>query len=135
MARVLASSAPAAWGEEPDRPVEPVPPERLRPHFSNRTHWRTRGPRRAHRPAVVRTPERRENAARPRESRARRASTSSRASPGGSDPDEPPHLDRPLTRAQRDYLRAEIDKRRRELVAASDRAERSLEREWREAAV
>jgi hypothetical protein len=81
-------------------------------------------------PAVVHVPERREPVARPRERRAvaRRASTSSRGSPDGS---EPP-LDRPrLTRAERVALKAKVDARRRELVAASERVERSLERHWR----
>jgi hypothetical protein len=79
---------------------------------------------------VVHVPERREPVARPRERRAvaRRASTSSRGSPDGS---EPP-LDRPrLTRAERAALKAKVDARRREIVRASERAERSLEREWR----
>jgi hypothetical protein len=49
------------------------------------------------------------SATRSRERRAGRASTSSPGSPDGS---EPP-LDRPLSRAERDYLRVEIDKRRR----------------------
>jgi hypothetical protein len=79
---------------------------------------------------VVHVPERREPVARPRERRAvaRRASTSSRGSPDGS---EPP-LDRPrLTRAERDALKAKVDARRRELVRASEKVERSLERHWR----
>jgi hypothetical protein len=78
---------------------------------------------------VVHVPERREPVARPRERRAvaRRASTSSRGSPDGS---EPP-LDRPLTRAERDYLRARVDARRREVVRATEKVERSLERHWR----
>jgi hypothetical protein len=83
-------------------------------------------------PAVVHVPERREPVARPRERRAvaRRASTSSRGSPDGS---EPP-LDRPrLTRAERDALKAKVDARRREVVRASEKVERSLERHWREA--
>jgi hypothetical protein len=71
-------------------------------------------------------------ATRPREQRARRASTSSRASSDDPSPEPDPPLDRPLTRAQRDYLRGEIDKRRREVVRATEKVERSLERHWRE---
>lgn len=72
--------------------VKPVPPERLRPHFSNRAAWRTRGPRRHLRPAVVHIAERRENVARPRERRpSTRRRTASRDGPGRSDPDDEPN--------------------------------------------
>jgi hypothetical protein len=87
------------------------------------------------RPPVVHAPERREPVAsaktvatRPRERRARR-SGSSRGGPSSESDPPPPRP--PLTRAERDYLRGKIDARRREIVAASERAERSLEREWR----
>jgi hypothetical protein len=71
---------------------------------------------------IVHVPERRELAT-PRERRARARRTGSRASPSDpSDPsDEPPpdleHL-RPLSSFARAYLRAEVDRRRREAVAA-----------------
>jgi hypothetical protein len=68
--------------------------------------------------ARVHTPERRESEARPRGRRARR-SGSSRKSPS-SEPDEPADLERlrPLTAVGRAYLRAEVDRRRREAVGA-----------------
>jgi hypothetical protein len=82
---------------------------------------------------VVRVPERREPVAvpatRPRERRARRAG-SSRDGPSSSESDLPPARPR-LTAADRAALKKKVDARRREIVAASERAERSLEREWR----
>jgi hypothetical protein len=56
----------------------------------------------------------RRSTSRSRERRQRRASRSSSAR---SDPSEPP-LDRPLTAAERRYLKTEIDARRREILAA-----------------
>jgi hypothetical protein len=89
--RAAAFSAPAEWGDKPDRPVEPVPLDRLRPHFVNRELWRTR----EHRPpATVHVPQRRENVARPRE---RRPATRRRArAPTSDDPSpktEPPPVE------------------------------------------
>ena len=95
--RPVVEAAPATWGDdEPDpQSFEPVPEERVRAFFPNRTLWRTRGPRQHLRPAVVRLPQRRENVSKPRERRARRASTSSRASPDDPSPpeSEPPPVE------------------------------------------
>jgi hypothetical protein len=81
---------------------------------------------------VVHVPERREPvaspAARPRERRVRR----SRGSTSRGDPSEPPPARPPLTAAERAYLRARIDARRREVVRATEKVERSLERHWKE---
>jgi hypothetical protein len=86
----------------------------------------------ASRPPVVHVPERREPvaspAARPRERRVRR----SRGSASRGDPSEPPPARAPLAAAERAYLRAKIDARRREVVRATEKVERSLERHWRE---
>ena len=72
---------------------EPVPPERLRPHFLNRALWRTRGPRRHLRATVVHVPQRREKVARPRERQpSTRRRTASRDGPSRLDPDDEPHL-------------------------------------------
>jgi hypothetical protein len=92
---VAASSAPAAWGEEQPGRQESVPHERLRPHFPNRTLWRTRGRRRDLRPAILHAPPRRENAGpltrahehRPRTRQRARAPSSDDPSP---EPEPPP---------------------------------------------
>jgi hypothetical protein len=68
----------------------------------------------------------RQSARAPRAARTRRVSRrttracSSRDGPGLADPDEPPDLDhlRPLTAEVRTYLKAAVDARRREILAA-----------------
>jgi hypothetical protein len=84
--------------------------------------------RRESAPPRIHVPERSENAERPRERRARRAG-SSRDGPSSSESDPPPAGPR-LTRAERAALKDKVDARRRELVAASEKVERSLERHW-----
>jgi hypothetical protein len=96
------------------------------PHFKDFLRRRPVKPR-------IHAPERREpvaQAARPRERRVRR----SHGSASRGDPSEPPPARPPLTAAERNYLRARIDARRREVVRATDKVERSLERHWRESA-
>jgi hypothetical protein len=62
---------------------------------------------------------------------ARRSGSSSRDGPSGSS--EPPLHRRPLTPDERRWLKAKVDARRREVVRATEKVERSLEREWRRA--
>jgi hypothetical protein len=88
-------------------------------------------------PAVVHSPMgdslgnalRLQTATRPRERRARSRSSA----PTRGSPDDLGDLPHRLSADERRLLKAKVDARRRELVAASDRAERSLEREWRRA--
>jgi hypothetical protein len=63
---------------------------------------------------------------RPRERRARMRSNS----PSRGDPSEPDLPER-LSADERRELKAKVDARRRELVKASEKVERSLDREWR----
>ena len=68
-------------------------------------------------PSFLRQPTRAPRAARTRRvSRRTVRSGSSRDGPS-SEPSEP-HLDRPLTAAERRYLKQEVDRRRREILAA-----------------
>jgi hypothetical protein len=64
----------------------------------------------------------RRSSSRPRERRQRRAA---RTSGSRGDPSEPP-LARELTRAEREYLRAEIDRRQRKRLAAERALDRAL---------
>lgn len=82
-------------------------------------------PRRA---PVIHVPVRREPVASSGEQgrRGRRSTAPTRG-----DPDDLGDLPHRLTADERRALKEKVDARRRELVAASDRAERSLEREWR----
>jgi hypothetical protein len=66
-------------------------------------------------------------ATRPREQRARTRSTS----PSRGSPDDLGDLPHRLSADERRWLKTKIDARRREIVRASERAERSLERERR----
>jgi hypothetical protein len=79
-------------------------------------------PRRSHGDVVGVVIPRRKAATSPRRRRSRATARagSSRDGPGLGDPDEPPDLEhlRPLGAVARAYLRAEVDRRRREAVAA-----------------
>lgn len=69
--------------------------------------------------------DRREPIARPREHRAGRTN-GSRAPPRSGDDDPPPRPRSPLTRLERDLLKAEVDRRRRQQIAALADADRLL---------
>jgi hypothetical protein len=77
---------------------------------------------------VVHVLERRAPETRPRKRRARSGSTAPTRGP----PDEPGELPHPLTADQRRELKAKVDARWREVVRATEKVERSLERHWRE---
>jgi hypothetical protein len=67
-------------------------------------------------------------ATRPREQRARTRSTS----PSRGSPDDLGDLPHRLSADERRELKAKVDARRREVVGATEKVERSLERHWRE---
>ncbi len=67
-------------------------------------------------PRLVRQSARAPRSAKPRRV-SRRAPRAGSSRDGPSEPSEP-HLDRPLTAAERRYLKQEVDRRRREILAA-----------------
>jgi hypothetical protein len=70
-------------------------------------------------PRLMRQSARAPRSAKPRRV-SRRATRAGSSRDGPSEPSEPsePHLDRPLTAAERRYLKQEVDRRRREILAA-----------------
>jgi hypothetical protein len=70
-------------------------------------------------PRIVRQSARAPRSARPRRV-SRRATRAGSSRDGPSEPSEPsePHIGRPLTAAERRFLKTEVDRRRREILAA-----------------
>jgi hypothetical protein len=126
----------AAWKANASNDPEAVEAakQRLQKRDGHRYAWSAATKVFTRLPAIVHVPVRREPVANAGEQgqrsggRPRRAG-SSRDGPS-SESDPPPARPR-LTRAERAALKAKVDARRREVVRATEKVERSLERHWR----